>query len=99
MSQIINQEAALEAKATMKDKFPRMVEYFLEDSVMYMKGIEEGLAANDAEKIKSPAHTVKSSAHQLGAEKMSEIAKQIEHMAKDMIDGGAGDFVQLKALF
>lgn len=34
----------------MKDKFPTMVEYFLEDTDMYIKTISEGIAANDAEK-------------------------------------------------
>ena len=99
MLEILNHKAAAEAKSIMKDKFPMMIEYFLEDAAMYMNCIDEGLAANDAEKVKSPAHTIKSSASQLGAEKMSEAAKKIEHMAGNISNGDAGDFEQLKKLF
>lgn len=99
MSQIINMASVDEAKSVMKDKFPMMIEYFLEDAAMYINSIDEGLKAKDADKVKSPAHTIKSSANQLGADKVSDISKQMENMAKDMLDGGAGDFDQLNALF
>jgi HPt (histidine-containing phosphotransfer) domain-containing protein len=99
MSQIINMASVEEARSIMKDKFPMMIEYFLEDAVMYIKSIEEGVVANDASMVKSPAHTIKSSANQMGAEKMSEIAKQMEQIANEMIDGGTADFSQLATLF
>ena len=74
MSKIINHEYLAEARSVMKDKFPTMIEYFLEDSATYINSIKDGLAANDAAQIAAPAHTIKSSAGQLGAEKISEIA-------------------------
>jgi len=99
MLQVVNQKAAREAKAIMKDKFPMMVDYFLEDVAMYINSIEEGLAEGDAEKIKVSAHTIKSSASQLGVEKMSDISKQTEYMASDIINGGTEGFEQLKKIF
>lgn len=98
MLQIINQDSVDEAKSIMKDKFPTMIEYFLEDAVNYIRSIEEGLKISDHESVEFNAHTIKSSANQLGAEKMSDIAKKIEHLAKE-IKGGTGDVQELNALF
>ena len=39
---------------------------------------------NDIEAIIRPAHTLKSTSKQMGAEKISLIAKDIEHKAKDL---------------
>lgn len=99
MLKIINRKSVANVKAIMKDRFPIMVEYFLEDTGVYIKRIDEGISANDAEMVKSPAHTIKSSAGQIGAEKVSEIAKQIEEIAINMLEGGEGDFKQLHSLF
>ena len=88
MPQIINIDSVNEAKSIMQDKFPLMIEYFLEDTEGYIKTMKEGVAESDVEKIKSPAHTIKSSAYQIGAEKMSEIAKEIEEVAGEMIING-----------
>jgi len=99
MSQIINNDTIEEVRSVMKDKLPMMVEYYLEDSAVYISSIGEGLASNDVEKIKPAAHTLKSSSAQLGAERVSEIAKEIEHDANNMIENGGSDFSQIKQLF
>ena len=87
-----------EARSVMQDKFPLMVEYFLEDAATYISSIDEGLAANEAEKVQSTAHTIKSSANQLGADKMSDAAKQIEYLARDIMAGNSNDFEELSNL-
>lgn len=101
MTGILNQESIDEVKSIMKDKFPMMIEYFIEDSHGYIASINEGIEANDLKKIKSSAHTIKSSSNQLGAEKMSGIAKEIEYLSNSMIEGSQsdGDLEKLKALF
>ena len=95
-----------EAKETMKAKFATMVTYFLEDAENYISSIGDGIAANQVEKIVSPAHTLKSSSHQMGAIKMSETAKEMEHIAREQSSAGKNDmqpFVEmlpkLKAVF
>jgi HPt (histidine-containing phosphotransfer) domain-containing protein len=98
MLQIINLSSVDDAKSIMKDKFPIMIKYFLEDAVNYISSIEDGLKISDHESIEFNAHTIKSSANQLGAEKMSEIARQMERLAKE-IKSGSGDFQQLNTLF
>lgn len=84
---ILDMAAIAEAKATMKDKFPKMIGYFLEDSVMYVTKVEEGFASGNAEAIVPPAHTLKSSARQMGAALLSSIAKDIELNAREIVKG------------
>lgn len=91
MTTIIDQTILAEAKETMKAKFPTIVAYFLEDSEVYIDNIKEGISAVNIEKIVSPAHTLKSSARQMGAILVSEIAKEIEHLAREQIGNGAND--------
>ncbi len=98
MSQIINLSSVEDARTIMQDKFPLMIEYFLEDAATYINSIDEGLAANDAEKVQAPAHTIKSSAAQIGADKVSDLAKQIECMAKDIMNSNSQDFQEISSL-
>lgn len=99
MPEIINMQAAKETKQVMGENFSLMIEYFLEDTAMYMNSITEGLASKDAECIKIPAHTIKSSSKQLGADRLSELARQIEYLSTDILEGKAGDFDKLTSLF
>ncbi len=84
---VLDLAAVSEAKAMMKDKFPKMIGYFLEDSVMYVKQVEDGLAANNAEAVVPPAHTLKSSSRQMGAIVLSGIAKDMELTAREVVKG------------
>ncbi len=96
---ILDQTIVEEARAMMKTKFPTMVQYFFEDAEMYLAGVREGIAEKNIEKIVSPAHTLKSSSRQMGALRLSDIAKETEHLARDQVNSG-GDiqvFVSLLA--
>lgn len=96
--EIINSSIVEEAKELMGDRFPTMVKYFLEDTEMYIAEIEASIEDKDFERSISPAHTIKSSAKQIGAERISDIARQIEQFCRDC-EGGAGDFEQLDRLY
>ena len=76
-----------------------MVKYFLEDTQMYLEEIEKGVAENNAEIAISPAHTIKSSAKQLGAERVSEVSKAIEELCRDITENGNKDFPQFERLY
>jgi HPt (histidine-containing phosphotransfer) domain-containing protein len=78
-----------ETKAVMRDKFPKMVEYFLEDANTYINSIVQGVAERKLEAIIPPAHTAKSSSRQMGAMRMSVIAKAIELTAREATDNSA----------
>lgn len=95
---ILDMAAIAEAKATMKAKFPTMVQYFLEDSESYIAAIKEGIAAASAEKIVSPAHTLKSSSRQMGALRVSEIAKSMEALAREQSAAGKNDMPPFSGL-
>lgn len=99
VSVIINQAAMEETKSIMQDKFPMMVEYFLEDAKMYVSSIDEGIKSNDVKQVVSPAHTIKSSAFQVGAQKVSEIAKEIEEVASEMLEKDEYDLEKLNELY
>ncbi len=95
---IINTKLAEEAKNLMTDRFPTMVSYFLEDTQMYLEEIEKGASEDDPERAIAPAHTIKSSAKQLGAERVAEIAKNIEELCRNLVDSGSNDLEQFKNL-
>ena len=97
-STILDMEAIEEARAVMKDKFPTMVEYFMEDTEMYINSIKEGVANVSIEKIVSPAHTLKSSSRQMGATRVSEISKEIEALAREQSSGGENNMEVLAAM-
>ena len=82
----------------MGDRFPVMIKYFLEDLQMYMEEIARGLKEQNTQVIVSSAHTIKSSAKQLGVDRVSDIAKQIESLCREMIDTNKQEFLSLEEL-
>ncbi|MFK7967900.1 MAG: Hpt domain-containing protein [Rickettsiaceae bacterium] len=96
--EIINMTAVNTAKDLMGDRFPKMIEYFLEDTQMYMEEIKRGLTEQDLQTILISAHTIKSSAKQLGADRLSDIALQLESLCNEMVDTNNPDFLALEGL-
>lgn len=97
--EILNMSIVEEARELMSDRFPMMVQYFLEDTEMYVEEIEKAVRENNAEIAISPAHTIKSSAKQLGAERISEVARHIEELSRDIIENGNEDYPHLASLY
>lgn len=95
----INLSIVDEAKDLMSERFPTMVKYFLEDTEMYINEIEHAMQNKDFAMAISPAHTIKSSAKQLGAEKVSDIARQIEVHSRKMQDEQGDDFDTVDKLY
>ena len=96
--EIINISIVEEAKELMGERFPTMVKYFLEDTEMYLGEIQASIEDKDIKRAISPAHTIKSSAKQIGAERISDIARQIEWFCREY-EGGDGDLEQLDRLY
>lgn len=97
--EILNLNTVNEAKSLMQDRFQMMMKYFLEDTEMYMQEIEKGIKEQKAQIALSPAHTIKSSAKQLGVERVSDAAKQVEFLCRDMIENNKGDYLELENLY
>jgi len=94
----IDQSVLDDAKEVMGDKMSMIIEYFLEDSQTYMRDIDTALPANDFETIAARAHTLKSSSREMGANQVSEIARELEETARVAKDGTAPDCRKVTAL-
>ncbi|MBI1327314.1 MAG: response regulator [Alphaproteobacteria bacterium] len=82
--EILDMDAVDKAKAILKDKYGKMVTLYIEDVEQYLEQIEKAIASHDVEAIVLPAHTIKSSSRRMGAIKLSGIAEDIEHKARDI---------------
>lgn len=81
---LLDMDAVEKAKAILKDKYGQMVGLYLEDVEQYLTEIKRALGAHDAGAIVLPAHTIKSTSKRMGAMRLSYIAEDIEHKARDM---------------
>ena len=88
---VLDEDILIEAKDMMKERFSGVVRFYLEDSAGYLKTIRDGLDENNPQKIITPAHTIKSSSEQLGATRVSEIARDIEDIARNIANDNGGD--------
>lgn len=84
------------ARASLKDKFSMMVEFYLEDAADHIAQIQAGLADDDPQKVVVPAHTLKSSSRQIGATQVGEIAAWLEEAARTA-EGSQSDVAPLSA--
>lgn len=76
-----------------EDRAKKLMGSFLGNFSSYVADLAEAIAAGDFADIKLHSHSIKGSAANLGADRVSSIAAEIEHGAKDQIDT-----VQLEAL-
>jgi HPt (histidine-containing phosphotransfer) domain-containing protein len=87
--------AAFEAaKDMMKQKFEKIIGYYLEDVQAYIEAIKEGLDKKDPAMIMPAAHTIKSSSRQIGAFALANYTANIEEKARNELQA-ANDFSKL----
>ncbi|MFT6420892.1 MAG: diguanylate cyclase (GGDEF)-like protein [Porticoccus sp.] len=89
-----------ELKASVGEVIVSMIEAFLEDTPVYLQSLKHAITENDGRQVRELAHTVKGSASNFGARRVTELAKTIEE--KGAIDDLAGVdslFEQLKGAF
>ena len=98
-SEIINIQALDTARNLLGDRFSIIIKYFLEDTEMYSSEIAKGLKEKNIRIISSSAHTIKSSAKQLGIDRVSEVAKQIEGLSQEIIDTNNQNWEGLEELY
>lgn len=67
-----------------------LIESLMESSPELMAELQEGLASGDSQKVKSAAHTLKSSNAQLGALNFAELCLEMEIIGKSSDLSNAG---------
>jgi len=98
-SEIINIETLDTAKNLLGDRFSLIIKYFLEDTQAYLSEIAKGLKDKNIRVISSSSHTIKSSAKQLGVDRVSEVAKQMEILCREIIDSNNQNWESLEKLY
>lgn len=76
---LVDEAAISDAKKLLGDKFSQLLEFYLEDTASYIAAIHQARLERQDEVISAIAHKIKSSSLQLGAIRLSDIAKDIEH--------------------
>jgi HPt (histidine-containing phosphotransfer) domain-containing protein len=98
-SEIINIEALETARNLLGERFSVIIKYFLEDTEVYLAEIAKGLKEKNIRIIFSSSHTIKSSAKQLGIDRLSDVAKQTESLSLEMMDSGNQAWEDLERLY
>ncbi len=83
---LINWSTYAEARATLGGDFVRILGYFREDGVKSVDAIETAMRERSAARLVLPAHTLKSEAHQFGAERLGLLAEKIEMVARHCVE-------------
>ena len=73
-------------RAQLGAAFVRILGYFREDGTKSVVAIEEAMRARDARGLVIPAHTLKGESRQFGAEKLAELAEDIETFARHCLE-------------
>lgn len=93
---ILDTEAVENARSILKSKYDEMVNVYIDNSWERIEEIMQAINENDIEAVIRPAHTLKSTSNQMGALKLSDMAKEIEYTAKAIHKGDAENGEGLK---
>ena len=83
---IINWKAFAETRALLGSGFVRILGYFREDGMKSLAAMEEAMRLKDSAKLVIPAHTLKGESWQFGAEKLGELAEEVEIAARHYVE-------------
>jgi histidine phosphotransfer protein HptB len=103
--EIINWESFTETRTVLGEAFVRVLGYFREDGIKSVATIEAAMRERNSVKLVLPAHTLKGESWQFGAEKLAELAEEIEVAARHYVEIQQGPdelvekVVQLRPLF
>ena len=83
---VINWAAFAETRGALGDAFVRILGYFREDGTKSVAAIENAMRERNSAKLVLPAHTLKGEGYQFGAEKLAELAEEIEVAARHYVE-------------
>lgn len=76
-----------------EDEYLELLELFLETTESNLNKLKSGVDASDAQQVVEASHTIKGSAANLGLEEIAEVAKGVEHNARQSSLEGAAEAV------
>ncbi|MGD2082506.1 MAG: response regulator [Chromatiales bacterium] len=71
-----------ELQEVMEDEFRDLLDTYLATAPGFVDQLERAAGAGDSDKMILPAHSLKSSSANVGALRLSELAKEVEHASK-----------------
>jgi len=80
-----NLESFETLKSNMGSIMPELINIFIEDSQKSLQQIQSGIEASDTKQINSAAHSLKSSASNMGARLVSELSAKIEEKSTNAL--------------
>ncbi len=80
---VIDREVLSELQEIMGEEFTRLLQRYLDIAPAQLKNIDEGLMRGALAEVAKVAHSLKSSCANVGAMRMSELARRIELAAKE----------------
>lgn len=83
----INQTIFDTLKENMEDLLPILIEAFIEDGLILLQEMEQGVRDKDDTAVATAVHTLKSSAKNIGADQLSVYCSDIEKRLES-IEGG-----------
>ena len=83
---VINWTAFSETRGALGDAFVRILGYFREDGTKSVAAIEDAMRERNSARLVLPAHTLKGEGYQFGAEKLAELAEEIEVAARHYVE-------------
>ena len=95
---LLDEDAVANARSILKDKYSGMVEVYITNSWERVEEIEKAIGDLDVEAAIRPAHTLKSTSKQMGALKLSDVAKELEYCAKAMHKDEEAEDVSMDSL-
>lgn len=92
---LINEDEFNAVRSSIGEKVMLMLEYYIEDTELYLEQIMDGYNNGDFQAILSAAHTLKSSSRQIGAVRLGQISSDIEEDGKALLEKGVEDVKEL----
>lgn len=83
---LINRADLASARAELGSGFVRILGYFREDGPKSVAAIEDAMRGRNAAALVLPAHTLKGESRQFGAERLGDMAEEIEMVARRCVE-------------
>ena len=79
---ILNRMAAVDAMGGDEEMFDSFLDLFMEDAAKHTAEIEAAITDEDAVRVEYAAHSLKGAAATMHAERLSEVARELEFIGK-----------------
>jgi HPt (histidine-containing phosphotransfer) domain-containing protein len=83
---LVNWASFSQARSELGANFVRILGYFREDGIKSVDAIEDAMRAHNAAALVLPAHTLKGESRQFGADPLSDLAEEIEVIARSCVE-------------